>query len=278
MVQGQLSPHVLHLGEGNLPEGDDEQNGDHERSCSPRGLPHPRLEFADPKAPGFRPGIPRTSLNGQTPVPWEAAQRCWGAAWAPGEAAPSVPAPSPRQAALCFPAAPDFCGVMVTWRFRHGVFQAPRQGPETPPLWASLWVAGCQPKPEPLIPAGPTACQAAQLGVAEPPASTAPGPQLLCSAFSGVSAGTDSWGPLTPVQCSPSDFSCHQKPCGQILSLHSITSQGGRVCLEPPSLFWPRPASINKHRFIGLALLLLEGQEPEPGRNGSLPSAAEPFQ
>lgn len=62
MVQGQLSPHALQLGEGHLPEGDDEQNGDRERSCSPRGLPHPRLEFADPKAPGFRPGIPRTSL------------------------------------------------------------------------------------------------------------------------------------------------------------------------------------------------------------------------
>lgn len=58
MVQGQLSPHVLHLGEGNLPEGDDEQNGDHERSCSPRGLPHPPPRICRSQGPRLPPGHP----------------------------------------------------------------------------------------------------------------------------------------------------------------------------------------------------------------------------
>lgn len=137
-------------------------------------------------------------------------QRYWGAAWAPVgalflcQAAARLP--------FCFQAARDFCGVMVTWRFRHGAFQAPRQGPETPPRWASLWAAGCLPNPEPLSPAGPAACQAAQLRGAEPLASTAPGSQLLCFSSEDCFLGSsDSW--TLDFKCLSSALSCLQKPC-----------------------------------------------------------------
>lgn len=162
---------------------------------------------------------------------------------APLGAVPSVPAPTQAAAEPPFvsPAAEDFCGVMVTWCFRHGVFQAPRQDPETPPLWASLWVAGCQPNPEPLIPPGPTSCQATQLWVAEPLTSTDPGSQRLCSSSrlsSRLSPG------VLPIIYITLDIKC----------LPSASPSSRK--LVPPPLPCPRPASMNKGQFIGLAFLL----------------------
>lgn len=140
--------------------------GDRECSCSPRApLPPPRIYRS--QGPGFRPAIPRASLNRHTPGSPrgdpEVLGCSVGTSGSRARRANPHPQPQPGWPLSCplFPAARDFCGVMVTWRFRHGVFQAPCQGPETPPLWTSLWVAGCQPNPEPLSPAGPRACQAA---------------------------------------------------------------------------------------------------------------------
>lgn len=138
------------------------------RPWLPPGHPTSLPEPPHPRFPGRR-----SRGNGvQRGHQWEPCPPCQP---------PPPPPATARRPLSCplFPAARDFCGVMVTWRFRHGVFQAPCQGPETPPLWASLWVAGCQPNPEPLSPAGPRACQAAQLRVAEPLASTLPASQLL---------------------------------------------------------------------------------------------------
>lgn len=65
MVQGQLSSHVLQLRKSNLPEGDDERR----RSCmllQPTCPPSPPRIYRS-QGSGFRPDIPRASLNSHTP-------------------------------------------------------------------------------------------------------------------------------------------------------------------------------------------------------------------
>lgn len=179
MVQGQLS-FVYYSSGGVICQRVMTNEGDRECSAAHVARPTPASNLQFPR-PWLPPGL-STSLP-DPPDPRFPGRRCAAEVLGCGVGtggSRALSAPGGRWAALCFPAARDFCGVMVTWRFRHGVFQAPRQGPETPPLWASLWVAGCLPIPEPLIPAGPTGCQAAQLRGAEPFAFTAPGSQLLC--------------------------------------------------------------------------------------------------
>lgn len=71
-------------------------------------LPEPRVAGqAGPAGPGVRSGMRVRSLGA------------------------SLSARQPQSRPL-FRGACGFCGVTVTWSFRHGVFRAPRQGPRRP--------------------------------------------------------------------------------------------------------------------------------------------------
>lgn len=130
----------------------------------PAPPPASRLQIPRPWLP---PGPP-TSLR-DTPdsrCPREEVQRYWGAAWHQWE--PGPPCQPPRQAVaelpFVSPAAGDFCGVMVTWCFRHGVFQAPRQGPETPPLGPACGLLAASPTRSPLVLLDPRAARPLSYG------------------------------------------------------------------------------------------------------------------
>lgn len=155
---------------------------------------------------GFRPDIPRASLNRHTqgsPGGSPEVLGCSvGTSGSRARRANPHPHPSPSQAAAKLPFV-SHCSRLLQ---SHGHVALPARGvpgstpgPGDAPALGQPVGCWLPANPEPLIPAGPRACQAAQLRVADPLASTLPGAQLLCSAFSSFTSGTVSWALPTPI-------------------------------------------------------------------------------
>lgn len=175
--------------------------------------------------PGFRRDIPRASGTRQTLGSPRRRSRGIGVQHGTS-GGPCPPCQPLRQAVAVLP-------FVSRWRLlrSHGHVVLPARGvpgstpgPGDAPAQASLWAAGCQPNPEPLSPAGPTCCQAAQLGLAEPLPSAGPGSQRLCSSCSRLSSRLSPGVPPI-IHARPQMLATSLRPPPETLSILPFRAQ-----------------------------------------------------
>lgn len=208
-----------------------------------RPTPLPRI--CRSLGPGFRLDIPQPPCHAQTPGSPGGGPEVLGCNMAPVGAMPSVPA-APRQHPQSCPLFPGRSRLLRS----HGHVVLPARGVpgstpgpgDAPALGQPV---GCWLPPQP---GAPYSCWAHDLpsnsALGRGPSTIhCPGSQRLCSSFSGLSS-----------DCLLGSLRYYTLGIKCLLAIGLLSSRN----LEPPSLTCPRPATINKRQFTGLALFLTD--------------------